>query len=815
MRVPRSWLLELLDVDLELDELIHVMTLHGLEVESVRRPGQGVGGVRTARVVSTAPHPDADELQRVIVTDGSDETEVVCGAWNFAPGDVVLHAGEGGRLPGGTVLEARDIRGVTSHGMLCSARELELGTDHSGIVVLGDDTPLGVPVGDLLPLGEPVLDVAAFAERGDHLSILGIARELAAILDVTMTRPAGASPPDTESLPVAIDAPEGCSQFLAWELRTAVGQGSPWWLRRRLEVCGVRAISLLVDVTNYVLLELGQPLHAFDRGRLAGPELRARWAEPGEGLRTLDGVERSLQPTDMVVADAGRAVAIGGVMGGADTEVTGDTEEVVLEAATWDPDAIRATSRRLGVSSEAAVRFARGVDPAVAEPALGRAVGLLQEIAGATSVGMTRAGRPTREATAVRLDPDWCAGLLGLHDLEADRQASYLRRLGCEVTPTDGHLEVLAPSWRRDLGRPADLAEEVARLHGYDAVPATLLVTPLAGGLSRTQEAERELHRVCRAAGLHEITTRPFVGPDAMRGLVPSDGRVSLANPLAQDAAALRPGMIEGLLAAVRTNVGQGQEGVGLFEVGRIFRPSGDPVEASLDAFGDGWRWSDPDGRALPTQPRALGLVAQGLRHGDRWLDTDAVWSPYDLLAVVDAVVDRLAPGRRVERDQDVAGRAGWHPGRTAVLRLGGVEIGILGQLDPREADGRDLPEPVVVGELLLEPLLALAVADTAPVRAPTLTRHPAVTVDVALIADEDVPYARLEEAVRDGAGELLDGLWWFDEYRGEQIGEGRRSLAMRLRLQARDRQLSDEDAEAVIDAVAAEAADHGATLRR
>lgn len=816
MRVPRSWLAEFVDVDLGLEDLVEAMSLHGLEVEAVRRPGADVRGARTARVVERAPHPDADQLQLVTVTDGVDELQVVCGAWNFDVGDVVLHAGVGASLPDAPRIEARDIRGVTSHGMLCSARELELGRDHSGIVVLPDDTGLGIPVRDLFPLGEPVIDVAVFSERGDQQSILGIAREVAAILDLELTVPSGAAVPDQPALPVSIDAPDGCTQFVAWELEAPADRpSSPWWLRRRLEVCGIRALDLVVDVTNYVLLELGQPLHAFDGDRLEGPELRARRATPGERLTTLDDVERTLEADDMVVADAGRAVAIGGVMGGADTEVGPTTTRVVLEAATWDAASVRRTSRRLGLASEASIRFAREVDPAIAEPALARAAELLADLADVRATGASRTGEPTREHAPVRLDPDWCAALLGVDDLGAERQAEYLRRLGCEVRSGDGALAVTAPSWRTDLGRPADLAEEVARLHGYDSIPATLPVTPVRGGLSVTQEAEREVNRLCRSFGLHEITTRPFVGAEAIDGLLVSDGRVRLANPLAQDAAALRPSLIEGLLGAVRTNVGQGRPGVGLFEAGRIFRPTGDPVEKALAPFGTRWRWRDPDGAALPTQPRTLGVAAQGLRHGEAWLDTEETWSVYDVLAVLDAVVSRLAPGLRLERHQDGIERRGWHPGRTAVLYLGDVEVGLVGQLHPTESARRDLPEPVVAGEVLLEPLLELATGDDQPAQAPSLTRHPAVTVDVALVADEQVPYAELERAVRRGAGELLDGLWWFDEYRGEQVGPGRRSLAMRLRLQAPDRQLSDEDAEAVIDAVAAEAAERGATLRR
>jgi phenylalanyl-tRNA synthetase beta chain len=378
---------------------------------------------------------------------------------------------------------------------------------------------------------------------------------------------------------------------------------------------------------------------------------------------------------------------------------------------------------------------------------------------------------------------------------------------------------VTAPTWRGDLQRPADLAEEIARLHGYDAIPSTLPTVAVTGGLTPSQRLERQAREVALGAGFHEAVTRPFVGTGALVGLVPSEGRVVLANPLAKDASAMRPSLVEGLLQALRRNVGQGRAGTALVELGRIFRPVDDPLGRVLDGVvASDWRWRTPDGDDLPIQPRTLGLAAQGLRLGRDWLDADDRWSVYDLLAVCDEVAARLAPpddaSWRLERVPTE--RAGLHPGRTAVLALHGREVGIVGQLHPDEAERRDLPEPVVVAELLLEPFLAAAPEDGhPPIAARPLVKHPALTVDVALVADEPVPYAVLEAVAREGAGPLLDGLWWFDEYRGEQVGPGRRSVALRLRLQAPDRQLTDDDAEQVIAAVAAAAARVGATLRR
>jgi phenylalanyl-tRNA synthetase beta chain len=826
VKVPVSWLRRFIDLDdLSVDELVDVMSLNGLEVEEVHHPGRGTRGVRTKRVVSWQPHPDADTLRVVQVTDGGDHVELVCGASNFDTGDVVAHAEVGATIPapdgGGDAFElsARTLRGVVSNGMLCSARELQLGDDHEGIMVLAGDTPLGVELTDLYPVGEPVIEVAVLADRGDHHSIRGIARELGAILDrdVRGIEP-GIDVPTTAGVEVDISpAGHGCTRFVTWTVEGVRIGPSPWWLRQRLAQCGIRAINNVVDVTNYVMLETGQPLHAFDLDTVRGERLTVRWADQGETLVTLDDQERDLLATDLVIDDAEGIASLAGVMGGAATEVSDTTTRVLLEGATWDPLTIRRTSRRLHLVSEASLRFERRVDPDLAPVAVRRAAELLVAVGGGRAVAASHTQTAAHGRPRIDLDPDWCARFLGLDDLDAATQARFLERLGCGVERDGGGLIVTVPSWRGDLARPADLAEEVARLYGYERVPATLPEVVVRGGLSRRQVAEHRIREAVLAAGFHEARTRPFVGEDALAGVVPTGGRVTLANPLAKDAAAMAPTLVEGLLQVVRHNVGQGRPGTAVFELARIFRPAGDAIEASLDAFGTGWRWTAPDGASLPTQPRTLGVAAQGVRTGSRWLDESDPWGVYDLLAVLDEVVDRLAPGddptwvlerESVERD-------GFHPGRTARLLLRGVEVGIVGQLHPEEAARRDLVEPVVTGELLLDPLLEHLVEDLAPIQAVDLVRHPAMTVDVALVADESVGYGALEAAARAGAGALLDELWFFDEYRGEQLGAGRRSVAMRLRLQAPDRQLADDDAEAVIAAVGREAEVVGASLRR
>jgi phenylalanyl-tRNA synthetase beta chain len=831
VKLPLSWLTSLVDVDLPVDELVDVMSLNGLEVEEVTAPGAGTQAVRTARVLAWQPHPDADKLRVVQITgeDGEGQIELVCGAANFDVGDVVAHARPGGAVPGvigpdgtkGLVMATREIRGVVSHGMLASARELELGEDHAGILVLPQDTPLGLDVTTLLPIGEPVIEVAVQPDRGDHLSVLGVARDLAAILDTSWHAP---QPPESvtgPTLPVTLET-DACASFHTVVVEDVTIQASPLWLRQRLAQCGVRSIDVVVDVTNLVMLELGQPLHAFDLDQLRGPALTVRAARDGETLTTLDDQQRTLQAGDLVIDDAERLVSLAGVMGGLDTEVTATTTRVLLEAAVWEPAAIRATSRRLGLISEASQRFERAVDPAGAARAVARAAALLAELAGGRVTGSDAVEADPVPTWAQRppftVDPARLRTLLAL-DLDAATQISLLERSGCTVTADGEQLLVAPPTWRRDLERPADVAEELARLHGYDRIPATLPSLTVTGGLTPAQRREREARSIALYAGFHEAVTRPFVGTDALLGPVPSSGRVQLSNPLAKDASAMRPSLLEGLLEALRRNHGQGRPGTALVELGRLFRPVDDPIAASLDGVVDGdWRWLAPDGQALPVQPRTLALAAQGLRLGRGWLDVDDRWSVYDLLAVLDEVALRLAPpddaSWRLERI--AVERDGLHPGRTVALHLRGHEIGLVGQLHPDEADRRDLPEPVVVGELLLEPfLLAVPRQDHPPVKARRLVRHPALTVDVALVAADEVPYRTLEQAVRAGAGDLLDELWWFDEYRGAQLGEGARSVALRLRLQSAERQLTDEDAERIIEAVATEAEAVGATLRR
>lgn len=827
MKLPLSWLKTFLDVQLDVDMVVSRFNAHGLEVEEVAYPAAGIRGVKTALVRAFEAHPDADKLRVVTVANDYETFQVVCGASNFCVGDVVAHAQPGGFVPGvvqadgtqGLTLEARELRGVLSHGMLASAKELGLGDDHSGILLLAPDTPLGVDITALAAFGEPVIEIAVQPDRGDHLSVLGVARDLAAILPCELLAPVVSTITNGPTHPLTL-ATASCATFTTVTLEGGVNAPTPLWINQRLAQAGMRSITAVVDVTNFVMLELGQPLHAFDHDTLNGP-LTVRNASTGETLVTLDGQSRTLTSADIVIADADGPVSLAGVMGGERTEVTTGTTRVLLEAAVWEPQVIRATARRLSLASEASSRFERGVDPKGAARAVARAADLIAEITGATIVHMDTVNAPKPPAWATRVTvsahASRIAQLVAL-PLDAIAQADLLRRSGSQVIVAGDLLTVTPPSWRSDLSRLADLAEEIARLYGYDMIPASLPNVGTVGGRSQAQLAYDDALDAALAAGFHEARTRPFVGERAFSALLPSIGRVALANPLAQDASAMRPSLADGLIEALRRNHGQGRPGVGLVELGRIFRPAEDSLAAVLDATCTNWRWSGPDGSALPIQPRAIGLAAHGLRHGIDWIDPELYWQTDDVLSVMDEIVRRVTNNRLVtnQLERQPVIRDGFHPTRSVMLIYRGVEIGFCGELHPWEAQSRDLPHAVVVGELLLEPLLQqIAANGVAAVQSVAFPRHPARMVDVAIIAETQHSFAQIAGEVRRAVGVLLDEMWLFDEFQGEQIGDGRTSFALRLRLQSSERQLTDNDAETVIDAIADAVGAIGAELRR
>lgn len=832
MRVPLSWLREYVDLPAgESGRDVQAKLISaGLEVETVERLGTGlkgplvVGKVLTIEELSGFKKPIRFCTVDVGTANGTGEPqEIVCGASNFAVGDKVVVILPGGVLPGNFEISARKTYGRTSHGMICSGAELGMGDDGShGIIVLPPEHEAGTDAIELLELVDEVLDIAVTPDRGYCLSMRGVAREAAIAYGLPLRDPAllDVPGPNSYGYEVKVSDPVGCDRFTA---RTVTGldpeAGSPIWLQRRLQKAGMRPISLAVDVTNYVMLELGQPLHAYDRTRVEGV-IGVRRAQPGEKLTTLDGQVRVLDPEDLVITDNRGPIGLAGVMGGADTEIDdagASTTDVVIEAAHFDPVAIARTARRHKLSSEASKRFERGVDPQAAAAAAQRTVDLLVLLAGGTAeAGVTEVIAPSAPHTiTIPADhPDKVAGMAYGRETVVRR----LQQVGCDVYGAD-ELIVTVPSWRPDLRDPNDLAEEVIRLEGYENLPSTLPNLPSGRGLTESQKLRRRVGRALAGAGYTEVQNYPFLGEPVFDqlGLDADDPRritVKLANPLSDEEPALRTTMLPGLLHALRRNVGRGAHDLALFETGLVFRPSGEepapprlPVDrrptdaeiAALDA-------------ALPRQPRRVAVVLAGAREQAGWWGQGRPTQWADAIEAGRIVAAEAGVELIVRQDQ----QAPFHPGRCAALLavVDGEEVlvGNAGELHPRVVKALHLPERTSAMEVDLD---RLERASGGPVVAPRVSTFPVATQDVALVVDGSVPAAEVEGALRSGAGELLESLRLFDIFTGEQIGAGKKSLAYSLRFRAPDRTLTAEEASAARDAAVAAAAERtGAALR-
>ncbi|MFI5487231.1 phenylalanine--tRNA ligase subunit beta [Micromonospora echinaurantiaca] len=846
MRVSVSWLREYVDLpaDLPTGDLEQALVDLGIEVESVvdlRETVTGplvVGEVREIEELTGFKKPI--RFCRVDVGDANgtgEPQEIVCGATNFAPGDRVVVILPGGVLPGGFAIGARKTYGRNSNGMICSARELGLGDDHSGILVLPPDSP-AKPGDDARPvvgLDDVVVEVEITPDRGYALSVRGLARELSHALGVPFRDPGLAPAPggtEAPAYPVQVRDTVGCDRFAARMVRGVDPTAqSPEWLQRRLTQAGVRAISLAVDITNYVMLELGQPMHAFDADRITGP-LVVRRAEPGEKLTTLDGVNRILAAEDMVICDDTGPVSLAAVMGGETSEVVASTTNVLFEAAHWDPVMVGRTARRHKLFSEAAKRWERGVDPALPLVALERAVRLLTELGGGTAGAEILDIDHVRPPVPVVLPVDLPSRRVGVTYPPA-RVVALLEQVGCTVlqgtdrlaedpgevgVPAGGPaaLTVTPPSWRPDLLHPADLVEEVVRLDGYDRVPSVLPLAPAGRGLTWQQRRRRAVSRSLAERGYVEVLAHPFVAPELpdLLGLPADDPRrraVRLANPLSEEEPLLRTTLLGPLLGIVKRNLGRGQRDLALYEIGAVFQPR--PGAGRPPAMGVEHRPTEAEFAAadavLPHQPRHVAVVLTGDVEPAGWWGAgraagwaDAVQAGRDVLAAADI------PEHRIE--VRAAEYAPWHPGRCAELLVDGEVVGHAGELHPAVVAALELPRRTSAMELDLD---ALPPAPVAP--APTVSGFPPALIDVALVVDESVPAAQVQRALVEGAGELLEGVRLFDVYASEQLGAGRKSLAYKLTFRAPDRTLTVEEAVAARDAAVARAAERfGAVLR-
>ncbi|HET9116931.1 MAG TPA: phenylalanine--tRNA ligase subunit beta, partial [Pseudonocardiaceae bacterium] len=808
MRIPVSWLCDHValpegDAAPTVTEIAHAFVRAGLEVEAVHHLGPVSGPLVVGRVLQIEELTGfAKPIRYCLVDDGEPAPRgVVCGATNFVVGDLVVLARPGTLLPGDVAIAARTAYGRTSDGMICSAAELHLGDDHTGIIVLpGDAAVPGDSAVEVLGLDDAVIELAITPDRGYCLSVRGLARELAIAFDAPYGDPGllEVTPTDTLSRPVRIEDEKGCRRFVVRQVSAVdPAAGSPWWLRRRLQLAGMRPISLAVDVTNYVMLELGHPMHAFDAAKLDG-DLVVRRATEGEKLTTLDGVCRELDPDDMVICDASGPVSLAAVMGGESTEVGPKTTSLLLEAANWDPPSVARAARRHKLPSEAARRFERGVDPALAPAAAELAATLLTRYGGGEILpGRTDVGTPPQPVPVVMpiKEPDRVAG----REYERGATVRRLSQIGCTVDVTGANgtttVTVVPPSWRPDLVQPADLVEEVLRLEGYDTIPSELPPAPPGRGLTAGQRRRRTISRALADAGYVEVLPSPFVSAstwDAF-GLPQDDPRrctTTLLNPLESDRDQLATMLLPGLLEALVRNVARGQRDVALYGMAPVVQPASGT--SAMPEVGVLARPSDAEVAALigalPAQPLHVGAVLAGQWERRGWWGAgrSATWAD----AVQAARLVAYAAG--VELEVRAAETPPWHPGRCAQLWVDGHPAGHAGELHPAVVEALSLPPRTCAMELDLD---ALPLTDRRP--APVVSPYPPVLQDIALVVDVSVPAAELTATLRRGAGELLEDVRLFDVYTGDQIGAGKRSLAFALRFRAPDRTLTVAEATA------------------
>jgi len=760
MRVPLSWLREYVEIGVPLDELVPKIDVSIGVVEGVQRIGVpdvdgNLGLFRIGKVLEAGKHPNADRLQLCRVDVGEGEPrQIVCGAWNFGAGATVAVALPGAVLPGGTKLERAKLRGEVSEGMILSEHELELGPDHSGILVLAHGEP-GEPLGDVLPLAETVLDLEITNNRPDLLSVYGVARDIAALLRVDLAPPPGTDPEQVGEEPVDVEIEDfqGCPRYIGRLFRDVQVGPSPPWLRARLTAAGMRPISNVVDITNYVMLGLGNPLHAFDFSTLAGSRIVVRRARPGEEIRTLDGELRKLDPSDLMIADAERSIALAGIMGGEETEVSESTTSVLLEAANFEPVGIWRSSERMRLRTEGSNRWEKGVDFYLAEHAAALATQLLVELTGARWTGHTDVTDDLPDRPLVPYRPERADAVIGL-EVPYGEQEERLERLGCELEGSAYRV----PTWRaRDLTREIDLVEEIARYELAD-VPFTLpLRRHMTGWLTREQRLRRRLEDVLVGLGFSEVVTPSLrlhdEDPNALR----------LEEPISIELAVLRTELLPSLVDFAERNAEVGNRDAALFEIAHVYLPRGDE---------------------LPDEPlRVAGILEGGF---------PAVKGIVEAIYAAFKATPLFAPGADPL----------FHPGKT-----GRTEAGIFGEVHPAVLEGS-----WSAFELDLASLFAVA---RDPIRYEDVITFPAVHQDLAFIVDESVPAADLVDAARAAVGAELRDMHVFDVYRGPQVGEGRKSVAFSVSFQSPERTLSDEDAAGLRERIVSALAERfGAELR-
>lgn len=781
MLVPINWLKDYIDYDLPPEELAELLNLTGTAVESIKTLGEGLDNVRVGLLLDVQQHPNADKLSVTTVNIGRPETlQIVCGAKNIKPGDKVPVALIGAHLPNGVVIKAAKLRGVTSNGMLASQTELGLGTDSTGIYILPGEVEVGTLLAEALGLDDTVLELEITPNRPDCLSMIGVAREVGAITQRLMHKPEvtviESAEKASDVASVEILDPDLCPRYSARIIRNVKIGPSPLWMQARLQKAGMRPINNIVDITNYVMLETGQPLHAFDFNTLHGHKIIVRRPKDGEHMQTLDGVLRELDSSMLVIADADRPVALAGVMGGENTEVSDETKDILLESAYFEPTSIMRTSRNLGLLSESASRFEKGIDPNGTVYAADRATRFMQDLAGGSvDAGVIDVYPKVIEPKKLPLRTDRVNAILGTK-LDLDEITGILKRLDLESDVIEGTTEmwVTVPTFRPDLEREIDLIEEVARIYGFNNIESTLPESGnKQGGLSLRQQIAESIKLRLVAAGLSEAITYSFTDPhdvdklqipqgDAMRWFV------KLMNPLSEEISVLRTTLIGNLLKVLKYNVNREQYDVQIYEVGHIF-------------------WHEK-GKELPDEETMLSIAMTGAWMPDEWYEKASSIDFFDLKGVIEAILDEI----------DVTG---WsvrqfahpilHPGRSAELLVGDESIGFFGEIHPDVQAAFDVPR-TYVAELNFNKLIDKAMTVKVFTEIP---KYPGISLDIAILVDDAILNEQVLDVIKSAGGSLLKQVSLFDLYTGKGVPEGKKSMAYSMLFSAPDRTLTDQEA--------------------
>jgi len=797
MLVSLEWLRQYVDFDLTPEGVAEQLTMAGFEVEAIESVGTPMSDIVVGHIRSIDKHPNADRLVVCDVDVGGETKRIVCGAANMKVGDKVPTALVGAEMPGGFRIDKRPLRGVVSEGMMCSAAELEVGEDASGLLILPEDAPVGVPFDEYAHLTDKVLDVSLTANRPDCACMVGLARELGTLLGHDLREPSTevieSDRPVQELTRVDIMDDDLCPRYAARVVTDVTVGPSPMWMAERLRRAGLRPINNVVDATNYVLLELGHPLHAFDYDKLDEHRIVVRRARDGETITTIDDVRRQLAADMLVIADATEPVALAGIMGGAESEISDDTRRVLIESACFLPTSIRRTSKTLGLMTEASYRFERGADVEIVPKALDRAARLVAELAGGRVAGgmVDEYPRPIQRRNIV-FRPGRARRLLGCKVSTREMKES-LERLGFQVSDSDRQLDIEVPTRRVDVSMETDLIEEVGRVHGFDRLPSHVMTRPAPIAISSLRFDRRNLVRdILVTVGFSEAITYSFINPElaARAGFGEQTERmIRLQNPLSQEQGAMRMSLIPSLLNVVGANYRRGRPDCRLFEIGRVFMPT------------------EPD--SLPHEPERLACVVTGLVSAQSWTGPPLVADIFVLKGAVETLAERM------DIDSvrfDPHDRSAFAPGCSFDVRFGDTVVGCLGEVSPAVCSAFEIEQQVYICELDVEDLISHPVRER---RYTSVSPYPPVYRDLAVVVSDNVPAGDVAETIRGAAGERLSDLRLFDLYRGRQVPRGKKSLAYSLTFVHTERTLTDDETDTIIDTIVKQLTrHHGAALR-